>query len=315
MFAKYVGRFRDSDEGSPSVSIAVLDNRVPQPPSVTDSMQMQNIETSREPEFGVDVQDSSTPLYRGVGVEEAAVKEKAEEVQESRIRDRASPPPGVQNPSGRREPCRPPPLPTPPVTNSIGQPKPTNKSKESAAGEVPEQQAKAAPERTQRIPDPLPLATETKAGTVTVKGVHGGATTDDSCPYSLAGAVDGLLEVAGAVAGRSPKRQKKTTNTCMEEAAAVQGEDAPPKMRSKAGRGVRGTLSVQDRKLLVFNVYGTLLDSSLVADKNLNTAIRATLTTHNRRGIFRPWLVEFLSRCFRNFEVAFWGSKSKLYMA
>jgi hypothetical protein len=139
-------------------------------------------------------------------VAEAAVKEKTAEVQESRMRDRASRPPGVQNPSGRREPCPPPPLPTPPVTSSVGQPKPTNKNKESAAREVLEQQAKAAPERTQRIPDPPPLATETKAGAVTVKGVHRGATTDDSCPYSLEGAVDGLLKVAGAVAGRSPKR-------------------------------------------------------------------------------------------------------------
>jgi hypothetical protein len=43
MFAKYVGRFCDNDEGSPSVSIAVLDNRVPQPPAVTDSVQMQNV--------------------------------------------------------------------------------------------------------------------------------------------------------------------------------------------------------------------------------------------------------------------------------
>jgi hypothetical protein len=95
----------------------------------------------------------------------------------------------------------------------------------------------------------------------------------------------------------------------------VQGEDAPPKVRSKAGRGIRGTPSAQDRKLLVFNVHGTLLDSSLVADKNPDTVIWATLTTHNRRVIFWPWLVEFLSRCFKNFEVAFWLSKSKLYMA
>jgi hypothetical protein len=133
----------------------------------------------------------------------------------------------------------------------------------------------------------------------------GGATTDNSCPYSLEGAMDGLLEVAGAVAGHSPKRQKKTTNTGMEEAAAIQGKDAPPKVRSKAGRGIRGTPSAQDRKLLVFNVHGTLLDSSLVADKNPNTAIRAMLATHNRRLIFQPWLVEFLSRGFKKFEVAF----------
>ena len=55
IFAKYIGRFRDSDEGFPSVSIAVLENPGPQPPLVTESMQMQNVGTSRELEFGVDV--------------------------------------------------------------------------------------------------------------------------------------------------------------------------------------------------------------------------------------------------------------------
>jgi hypothetical protein len=30
--------------------------------------------------------------------------------------------------------------------------------------------------------------------------------------------------------------------------------------------------------------------------------------------LFRPWLIEFLGRCFKNFEVAFWGSKSEVYM-
>ena len=85
-------------------------------------------------------------------------------------------------------------------------------------------------------------------------------------------------------------------------------------MRSKAGRRIHGRPSPQDRKLLVFNVHGTLLDSSLVAEKNSNTTIRATLTFDNRRVIFRPWLIEFFTRYFINFEVAFWGSKSKLYM-
>jgi hypothetical protein len=33
-----------------------------------------------------------------------------------------------------------------------------------------------------------------------------------------------------------------------------------------------------------------------------------------RRVVFRPWLMEFLSRCFKNFKVAFWGNKSEAYM-
>jgi hypothetical protein len=70
----------------------------------------------------------------------------------------------------------------------------------------------------------------------------------------------------------------------------------------------------KDRKLVVFNLHGTLVDSSLLADKNPNSAIRATVTTENRRVTFRPWLVKFLVRCFLNFNVAFWGSKSEVYM-
>jgi hypothetical protein len=165
----------------------------------------------------------------------------------------------------------------PPITCSIAQPKSTSKSNvrniESAVGEVPEQEAKAGPKRNERIPDPPPCATQMKAGALIVKGRLGGATTKDSSPYSLDGAVDGLLEVGGAMAGRSPKRHKKTTNTSMDQAAVVQGEDAPPKVRNKARRGIRGFPSAQDRKLIVFNIHGTLLDSSFIVDKNPNTAI------------------------------------------
>jgi hypothetical protein len=67
-------------------------------------------------------------------------------------------------------------------------------------------------------------------------------------------------------------------------------------------------------KLLVFNVHGTLLDCSLLLDKNPNTAIRPTFRTAKCRVIFRPGLVDFLTRCFVHFKVAFWSSKSEVYM-
>ena len=66
--------------------------------------------------------------------------------------------------------------------------------------------------------------------------------------------------------------------------------------------------------LLIFNVHGTLLDTSLVTQQNPNTAIRVTKKTTTRRFVFRPWMMEFLGRCFKKFRVAFWGSKSKEYM-
>jgi hypothetical protein len=63
-----------------------------------------------------------------------------------------------------------------------------------------------------------------------------------------------------------------------------------------------------------YNVHGTLLDSSLILDKNSNTSIRSTLRTVKRRVIFRPGLIDFLTRCFVHFEVVFWDSKSEVYM-
>lgn len=38
------------------------------------------------------------------------------------------------------------------------------------------------------------------------------------------------------------------------------------------------------------------------------------MNTQIRRLVFRPWLMEFLSRCFKNFVVAFWDSKGETYI-
>ena len=63
-------------------------------------------------------------------------------------------------------------------------------------------------------------------------------------------------------------------------------------------------------KLLIFNVHGTLLDCSLLSEPNPNTSIRVTTRSSTRRIVFRPWLSEFIDKCFKNFRVAFWGIKS-----
>jgi hypothetical protein len=70
----------------------------------------------------------------------------------------------------------------------------------------------------------------------------------------------------------------------------------------------------QGKKLVVFNVHGMLLDCSLLFDKNPNTSIWPTLRTTTRGVISQPSLIDFLTRCFVHFEVAFWGSKSEVYM-
>ena len=67
-------------------------------------------------------------------------------------------------------------------------------------------------------------------------------------------------------------------------------------------------------KLLILNVHGTLLDSSLLTEPHPNIGIRVTKKTTNRRFVFKPWMVEFLQRCFKFFKVAFWGQKSSGYM-
>ena len=67
-------------------------------------------------------------------------------------------------------------------------------------------------------------------------------------------------------------------------------------------------------KLLIFNVHGTLLDTSILTQPNPNPHIRVTKKTKTRRFVYRPWMMEFLGRCFKNFTVAFWGIKSCHYM-
>ena len=85
----------------------------------------------------------------------------------------------------------------------------------------------------------------------------------------------------------------------------------------EAERGLKLGMSLSGRgreKLVIFNVHGTLLDSSLLVENNPNSKIRPTVKTKSRRVVFRPWLHAFLSHCFIHFAVAFWGSKSVAYM-
>ena len=67
-------------------------------------------------------------------------------------------------------------------------------------------------------------------------------------------------------------------------------------------------------KLLIFNVHGTLLDCNLLSDPNPNTSIRTTTRSLTRRIVFRPWLTEFIDKCFKHFRVGFWGIKSTANM-
>ena len=68
-------------------------------------------------------------------------------------------------------------------------------------------------------------------------------------------------------------------------------------------------------KLLIFNVHGTLLDTSILTQPNPNPHIRITKKTKTQRFVYRPWLMEFMGRCIKNFTIAFWGIKSCDYTA
>jgi hypothetical protein len=265
----------------------------------------------------VDVQDSSALSNRDIRVMEAALPDKAKEQEEleTSFNDRASPVAPVLNRSRRHEPCPVPPCPAPPTMSTGAHPKPGTQSIvleiQSGAGEVSQRAAKTVP---RKAADPKPSAPKTKAASTTAQTTKMGASTEDSNPYALDDAVGGLLQVGEDNPSRSPTRQKQSTVTSTEEAGAGKSEEPQTKVRSKAARRMGSAGEAKDRKLVVFNLHGTLVDSSLLADKNPNSAIRATVTTENRRLTFRPWLVKFLVRCFLNFNVSFWDSKSEVYM-
>jgi hypothetical protein len=146
---------------------------------------------------------------------------------------------------------------------------------------------------------------------------------DDSNPYSLGGAVQcssnpAVLggEAPDARNEQSPKKQKKTptsptkVNVLSTVLEGGSSQIVGPRIQDDVVAGwKRG-----GAKLLVLNIHGMLIECSLIAERNPNADIRSSMKTGNRRVIFRPWLLEFLRRCFINFTVAFWGSKSECYM-
>ena len=67
-------------------------------------------------------------------------------------------------------------------------------------------------------------------------------------------------------------------------------------------------------KLLIFNVYGALLDTNLLTQPNPNCNIRMTKKRTTCKFVFRPWMMQFLGRCFKIFKIACWDIKSSEYM-
>ena len=105
-----------------------------------------------------------------------------------------------------------------------------------------------------------------------------------------------------------PKSRKKKTPKSPPIVETSASQEAPTHDKVSTKLGLSGTNFAT--KLLIFNIHGTLVDSSLLSESNPNSAIRITRKSLTRRIVFRPWLIEFLDRCFKNFKVAFWGIKS-----
>jgi hypothetical protein len=131
----------------------------------------------------------------------------------------------------------------------------------------------------------------------------------------------------------SPEKKKSTTQASPDKKLTATASLDKKKKASKSPVKVRAPVAQEEQqpqqvklfrkprasdylplKLLVFNVHGTLLDYSLLLDKNPNPTLRPTFKTENRRVLILPWLSELLCKCFKNFRVGFWGSKSKNYM-
>ena len=126
----------------------------------------------------------------------------------------------------------------------------------------------------------------------------------------------GKTSDAAAIKGNpAPQIWKRHPRAATEVIHALAALPISKSVKGEGGQNLHMSMYGRGRnKLVIFNVHGTLLDSSLEAEKNLNSKIRPTVQTKTRRVVFRPWLHPFLFRCFIHFRVAFWGNKSAAYM-
>jgi hypothetical protein len=170
----------------------------------------------------------------------------------------------------------PPPMLVPSMPSKPQQKQSTKAAAVTKQSSLSPQRPKPAPEKTA---DPKPTDKEVKGGSGTSKAKTVGAATDDSNPYSLDEAIDGLLKVGGSGGQRSFQKLKKPAKTGDDEGVAIPTDEAPSKVRSKDKKLSQRAANPQEKKLVVFNVHGTLLDSNLILNKNPNTSTRPILRT------------------------------------
>jgi hypothetical protein len=142
----------------------------------------------------------------------------------------------------------------------------------------------------------------TKRAGTDQKGKRTSTTEEESCPTSIGGAVEGLLEaskvrveatVTHAPPSPIPEKRKRRPATKVDAITGVSVEETG-KIRCEDITGPRiAPLAGDTLKLIIFNIPGTLMDCSLLREKNPNPSVRTTLNMATRRVVFRPWLQEF----------------------
>jgi hypothetical protein len=102
----------------------------------------------------------------------------------------------------------------------------------------------------------------------------------------------------------SPDKKKKTSKSPIKVPALDAQEEQQPQ-QVKLLRKPQAYDYHDPLKLLALNVHGTLLDASLLLDRNPNPNLRPTFKIVNRRVLIRPWLSALLCKYFKNFRVGF----------
>ena len=142
----------------------------------------------------------------------------------------------------------------------------------------------------------------TDSGEVNSKGSGSGPDRRPSSePHDLAPPLSPQKRVRPKA--RRNNKQKSSTNV-----RTSANQEVHPHDQVSPDLGMIGTISTT--KLLIFNIHGTLVDCSLLSKPNPNPTIRITRKSLKQRIVFRPWLTEFLDRCFKKFRIGFWGMKS-----
>jgi hypothetical protein len=218
VFAKYVGRFRDSKDGSPLVSKSTLENQVSHPSPLVESIELRNVDIPQHPQFEVDIQDSSAACNTREMVKVMSVADKPAEKPQKREKDKVTVPSAIANrekdqtsvpsaaakskvsPGASNAPATA--VPTMPSKLQLKQPTKIGAIvRELGMPHSSPRKAKVAPEKTR---NPKPVEREVKGGSGPSKAKTMGIATNDSNPYFLKGAIDGLLGVGGSGGHRSP---------------------------------------------------------------------------------------------------------------